>query len=77
MNDNRSLADKFAEVDYFTQKQIINEFPSVFPEYHGIREISDNSPVEIYPAHKFSMNTFFGGFLVVFCIIGIIGYFIG
>jgi hypothetical protein len=77
MNDNRSLADRFAEVDYFTQRQIINEFPTVFPEYHGVREITDNSALEIYPIRKFDMNAFYGAFLIVFSIIGVIGYFMG
>ena len=77
MNDNRSLADRFAEVDYFTQRQIINEFPSLFPEYHDIREITDKSPIDILPDRKFSMNAFYGAFVIVFSIVGVIGYFLG
>ena len=77
MNDKRTLADKFAEVDYFTQRQIINEFPTVFPEYQGVKEITDNSPLEVYKPRKFDMNAFYGGFLIVFFTLGIIGYFLG
>lgn len=40
----QTVSDKFNEVDYFTQRQIINEFPSIFPEHHGIKE-SNYSPI--------------------------------
>lgn len=40
----QSLSEKFNEIDYFTQRQIINEFPSIFPECHNIKE-ADYSPV--------------------------------
>lgn len=32
-NSEKTLADKFNELDYMTQRTIINEFPSLFPEY--------------------------------------------
>lgn len=35
---SKSLSAQFEELDYFTQRQIINEFPSVFPERHNIKE---------------------------------------
>ena len=49
-NDNLTLADKFNKLDYFTQKQIMGEFPTVFPEY-GKREI-DCTPIEHFTINK-------------------------
>ena len=41
---SKSLSEQMQELDYFTQRQIINEFPSVFPEYHNIKE-ADYTPI--------------------------------
>ena len=32
-NNEKTLAERFNELDYMTQRTIINEFPSFFPEY--------------------------------------------
>jgi len=67
-----SIMQAFRELDYFTQRQIINEFPEIFPEY-GKQPI-DTTPHDHFPPRKFSMNEFYGAFLVIISIIGIVGY---
>ena len=49
-DDNLTLADKFNQIDYFTQRQIINEFPSVFPEH--TKTLIDCTPIEHFTINK-------------------------
>lgn len=42
----QSISDKFNKLDYFTQRQIVNEFPTVFPEMHNIKEANYTPAIE-------------------------------
>lgn len=70
-DDNLTLADKFNQIDYFTQKQIMSEFPSVFPEY-GKREI-DCTPIEHFTINKRVILDRVGFVALVLCAI-LLGY---
>jgi len=70
-NDNLTLADKFNQIDYFTQRQIIQEFPSVFPE-HTARAI-DTKSVEHFTVNKQAILDRFG--FVMLCLAALLlGY---
>ena len=70
-NDNLSLADRFSKIDYFTQKQIMGEFPTVFPEY-GKREM-DCTPIEHFTINKRAILDRIGFVSLVLCAI-LLGY---
>ena len=65
------IMDRFSKLDYMTQRTIINEFPSIFPEYQ--KRPIDTTPIEHFPPRKFVMNDFFGGFILVISIITFMG----
>lgn len=70
--NKQSISEQLEQLDYFTQKQIVLEFPSIFPECQTL-PIS-NTRNEHYKELErynftFSMNEFYGGFVLALGII--------
>lgn len=74
---NQSISERFAQLDYFTQKQIIGEFPQLFPENHKMPIPNTKrgfyKELESFKDRQFSMNEFYGGFLLVLAGITLLG----
>ena len=70
-SDNLTLADKFNQIDYFTQRQIIQEFPSVFPE-HTARPIDTKSVEHFTGNNQANLDRF--GFVMLCLSALLLGY---
>jgi hypothetical protein len=63
------------QLDEFSRKTIILEFPEIFPEYQN--QPLEVESVEYFQEKTFSLNEFFGAFLLVIACVTVIGSIFG
>lgn len=68
------LVSDFSKLDYVTQESIIREFCDLSPER---KHHTNFKSIDHIPAYEFSLNQFYGGFLIVIAVITILGKLLG
>ena len=72
--NNKPAFEKFAELDYMTQRTIQYEFPTIFPECS--KDAIQTESIEHFKTRTFSMSEFYGGFVLVIMLLGVVSAFI-